>query len=120
MPKRRRRAPDGQLALPFESSPAPVPASVEAGALVALHGAVRLLLDVAEGRVVPATGTVTAVQRALDVLAAHQPRGRLGHVVRRYRSTPLTATSWPELVDELAFVLSLASGEAPPEPAPTR
>jgi hypothetical protein len=116
----RRRGQGAQLTLPFpESAPSRPPRPDRAGDLVALRGAVRLLLDVAEGRVMPSTGAREAVRRSLDVLAGHQPRGRLGHVVRRYRATPPTETDWTELVDELAFVLSLVPG-GPLESAPNR
>ncbi|HVF74823.1 MAG TPA: hypothetical protein VM938_07225 [Acidimicrobiales bacterium] len=120
MAKPRRGDRGGQLALPFPEAASPrAQPRVDAGPLVALHGAVRLLLGVAEGRVVPSDEALDAVRHSLDVLAAHRPRGRLGHVVRRYRAKPLTDVCWGELVDELAFVLSLAP-DGPPDPVPTR
>lgn len=104
----RRRPRDRQLELPFaEREQEELRTSVDADALVALHSAIRLVFDVAEGRVAPSAVALDALDASLSVLAAHDPGGRLGHVVRRYRNQPATAAGWPEMVDELAFVLSL-------------
>lgn len=110
----RRRPRDRQLELPFaQREQEELRTSVNADALVALHSAVRLVFDVAEGRVAPSAVARDALHASLSVLAAHDPGGRLGHVVRRYRDQPATAAGWPEMVDELAFVLSLnATAEA--------
>lgn len=97
-----------QLELPFaEPEQKERRTRVDAESLVALHSAVRLVLDVAEGRVAPSAVALDALDASLIVLAAQDPRGRFGHVVRRYRAQPATAASWTEMVDELAFVLSL-------------
>lgn len=121
MPTRRRGLPDPQLELPFaEPNATERPTAVDADSLVALHSAVQLVLKVAERRVAPSAQALHAVRASLGVLAAHQPGGRLGHVVRRYRAQPAAAMRWAELVDELAFVLSLAprQGATPTTPTP--
>jgi hypothetical protein len=80
---------------------------VRAEGLVALNGAVRLVLGIAEGRVAPSPEILERLPQSLGVLAAHDAGGRLGHVVRHYLHRPIDASRWTELVDDLAFVLSL-------------
>ncbi len=121
MPNRHRLSGGSQLELPFaQLERSELPPAVDADSLVALHSAVRLVLNVAEKRVAPSAEALHAVRASLGVLAAHQAGGRLGHVVRRYRAQPAAAIRWAELVDELAFVLSLAptDGATPTTPTP--
>ena len=77
--------------------------------LIALNSATRLVLAAAEGRLVLSDRTEHTLTEALAILSDHSPGGRLGHVVRRYLAAPWTPRSGTELVEELAFVLSLAS-----------
>ena len=116
MSTRRHRAREPQLELPFaEPEPKKLPSLVDADSLVALHSAVRLVLAVAEGQVAPSAVALEGLEASLSVLAEHDPGGRLGHVVRRYRARPATAARWRELVDELAFVLTLTPTSGVPE-----
>lgn len=116
MSTRRHRPREPQLELPFaEPEPKELPSLVDAGSLVALHSAVRLVLAVAEGQVAPSAVALQGLDASLSVLAEHDPGGRLGHVVRRYRAQPATAARWRELVDELAFVLTLTPTSGVPE-----
>ncbi|MDP9402658.1 MAG: hypothetical protein M3P85_04850 [Actinomycetota bacterium] len=120
MPTRRRRHRDAQLELAFpEPERRTLGTVADAESLVALHTAVRLVLDVAEGRVAPSADALEGVHASLGVIAVHGPGGRLGHVVRRYHRQPAAAIGWAELVDELAFVLSLTPEEGAPQPTPT-
>lgn len=112
MPNRRRGALDAQMELSFPDQEETSPATVaQVGSLVDLHCAVRLLVDVAEGRVARSAVALDGVRASLGVVAAHAPRGRLGHVVRRYLAHPAKGFCWDELADELAFVLSLTPDE---------
>ncbi|MDP9387044.1 MAG: hypothetical protein M3Q48_03760 [Actinomycetota bacterium] len=120
MPQHHRHRRDPQLELPFPEPERKRLHAVDANSLVALHSAVRLVLDVAEGRVGPSAVALDGLHASLSVLAAHDPGGRLGHVVRRYRAQPATAARWAELVDELAFVLSLRAQDGVPQTTPTR
>lgn len=120
MPPRRRRPRDPQLELPFPEPERKRIHAVDANSLVSLHSAVRLVLDVAEGRVAPSAVALDGLHASLGVLAAHDPGGRLGHVVRRYQAQPATASRWTELVDELAFVLRLSAQDGVPQTTPTR
>ena len=121
VPRRQRPAPEGQLTLPFPEPERPEPdLDLHTDGLVALNDAVRLILSVAEGRVAASEETTARLRGSLAVLAAHNPGGRLGHVVRRYAAQPPTDAQWDELVEELAFVLSLGPGSHAPQPAPTQ
>ena len=81
--------------------------------LIDLNSATRLIVAVAEGRITMSASAAQGVHEALDVIASHEPGGRLGHVVRRYASEKLSPSRWAELVEELAFVLRLAADSKP-------
>jgi len=97
-----------QLSLPF-APPAPVEDQLgtRAGRLTELADALRLLLAVADGRVPPSPASLPRVRDALEVVAAFNPGGRLGHVVRRFRESPPGSRGWVELAGELEFAASL-------------
>lgn len=76
MARRRRRDRGGQLALPFPEPALPrAHPRFDAGPLVALHGAVRLLLGVAEGRVTPSAEALDAVGHSLPTSSPPTNRG---------------------------------------------
>jgi len=60
--------------------------AAQTNGLVALNRALRFLLDLAKGRADPGPGATAELRRSLDVLAPLNLPGRLGHVVRRFRT----------------------------------
>jgi len=100
-----------QLTLPFETEDPTARLATEADELVALNRAVRFLLDLADGRASP---NPAELRHSLDVLAALNLPGRLGRVLRQFRTDPPTEAGWEELARELAFAISLYPGEPIP------
>lgn len=100
-----------QLGLPFPTEDPAACLAASAEALAALNRALRFLLAVADGNTTPDPAAVAELHQALDVLATFNLGGRLGHVIRRYRTEPPTAGGWAELANELAFAVSLYPGE---------
>jgi hypothetical protein len=108
----RRAAPTAeQLRLPFPTEDPAARLAATADALAALNRALRFLLAIADGDTSPDPAAVAELHQSLDVLATFNLGGRLGHVVRRYRTEPLASAGWGELARELAFAISLYPGE---------
>ena len=105
---------DEQLTLPFPTEDPAERLAAGAETLVALNRALRFLLAIADGHANPDAATVSEVHHSLDVLAAFNVGGRLGHVVRRFRTEPPTGPGWAELASELAFAVNLYPGEPNP------
>jgi hypothetical protein len=100
-----------QLTLPFPTTELAERLAVTSDALVALNRALRFLLDVADRNANPSPATARQLQESLDTLAPFNLGGRLGHVVRRFRTQPPTNQDWAELASELAFAVNLFQGE---------
>jgi hypothetical protein len=99
-----------QLTLPFVTTEPAERLAATAEALVRLNRALRFLLDVADGLATPGPVIAHQLQESLDVLAAFNLGGRLGHVVREFRVRPPTGQRWAEFAAELAFAVSLYEG----------
>lgn len=100
-----------QLTLPFPTEDPAARLAASAEALVDLNSALRFLLAIADGHTNPDPAAAAELHQSLDVLAALDLPGRLGHVVRHFRTEPPTAGGWAELAAELAFAVSLYPGE---------
>lgn len=108
----RVELPGDQLELFTMADREPCQPNLRAEELVALDGAARFLVGIAEGRVAMSPENANGLHEALAVVATRDPGGRLGHVVRRFLAQPPNPSRWAELVEELAFVLRLATGVA--------
>lgn len=114
MNARRPRLPAEQLTLPFPTTEAAERLASTADALVALNRALRFLLDVADGNANPGPATASQLRESLDTLASFNLGGRLGHVVRHFRTQPPADERWAEVANELAFAVNLYPGEPMP------
>ena len=111
MTTRRSLRTNGQLSLALVTEDPAVRLAASVEALVALNSALRFLLAIADGHANPDPATFAELHQSLDVLATFNLPGRLGHVVRRFRTEPPTAAGWAELATELGFAVSLYPGE---------
>jgi hypothetical protein len=95
-----------QLALPLAHQPGERP-DTDAQRLARLADALRLLLAIADGELLPSSASLRLAHDALDVVVTFGPGGRLGHVVRRFSQHPPAVGCWSELATELEFAANL-------------